>query len=408
MQVRALWVGGWIPPNAPVGSILAGTAVLSALEPGAGAVPSTPVRIVLRVSDEPAVIDHLAMDADPAAYTRLRWLDSPLAIDHELVAPYPAVEVAEPPQRSPAASMPPQTAPLELSTAPLELSTAPLELSILNREVHVGADGLPRRVMVRRPASAHGVLRAQTTELLGAAGVHLSVWVGGERWPFIAEASAPTVIRDGPGQVHWWALSRAVSPHAATPGGPKGGATMTANVSMSLGLDGYMDATLALTSVEGALAVEDVVLGFGVRPLHGLSRMGMDHEGAPIVPNTTRSDVRWRWSTTKRSSSVWLGSAAAGIRLHLKGEGPLWDSPQVDPSLPNPAAWGADGRGGCNLSAPSTAEGEAVVAAFTGPTILGADALRLSFDLLLTPFKTPNETLHWALRHYQVRTALIS
>ena len=370
-QVKSLWVGAWIDAVASVGSIIHGTAVVTATGAAGSMVPPTPVRISLKVSGQPAVASPLEMDRDPTNMTRLRWLNSGLAHDHELVAGFSPVAV----QRAKKSEY--------------------LELSILNRAIEVGADGWIRGVTVNRPASAHGVLAAKSIQLLTDGGIHASVVVADAPVPLAPAAQAPTLRRDGPGQVSWWAVSS----------GRVGSVTVTANVSMSLGLDGYIDARVSLTHSGGSsLKIDDVIIGYGIRPIHGLARMGMDREAAPVAAAMPASgDIRWRWSMAKRSSSVWVGSAQAGMRLHLKGASPFWDSPAIDPELPNPPEWGSGGSGGCNVTAPASVLGGATVSAFTGPTLVpNGSALALHFDLMITPFRTANATQHWSLRHFQV------
>ena len=97
----------------------------------------------------------------------------------------------------------------------------------------------------------------------------------------------------------------------------------------------------------------------------------------------------------------------AGVKLHLKGEGPYWDSPAPNPELISPPPeWGAaDGAGGCNVSAAATGDGGgADMIAFTGPQRINSSSnpLTLRFDLTITPFRTANQTEHWGLRHFQV------
>ena len=79
-----------------------------------------------------------------------------------------------------------------------------------------------------------------------------------------------------------------------------------------------------------------------------------------------------------------------------------------DDDMVLPDEWGAgSGRGGINATA--TQDGGATVVMFTGPQSIRASSsgsstgpLTLNLELTVTPFKTPNETQHWLLRHFQV------
>lgn len=180
---------------------------------------------------------------------------------------------------------------------------------------------------------------------------------------------------------------------------------------MWLEMDGFIDAQLELESVGGTIELDDVVLRYCVPAMHGMSWMGMDRKAEPVPAGTASGNVSdgrsiiWRWSQAHRSSSAWAGSAEAGVRLHLKGASPLWNSPAVDPSLLPPVEWGGlSGSGGCNLTTRS--DGSVDIAAFAGPTTLrtgtSGNATTLHFDLLITPFKTADQRQHWSLRHFQV------
>jgi hypothetical protein len=126
--------------------------------------------------------------------------------------------------------------------------------------------------------------------------------------------------------------------------------------------------------------------------------------------------LAWRWDAALPNNQIWIGSDRAGLKLHLKGSGLVdgedaWDSPlfkftedQIPPS------WGNEGKGGCNLTAMPTATDStsppgALLSPFSGPLTLPAahaPPLTFTFDMSVTPFKTPNQTQHWGLRHFQV------
>ena len=191
------------------------------------------------------------------------------------------------------------------------------------------------------------------------------------------------------------------------------GMQVTANVSMSLELDGYIDAKIRLsifscaTSSESkcVLNLADIVISQTLSNQQGLMWMGLDGKAEPITGNVTNK--HWKWSQTKRSSAVWVGSAEAGLRFHLKGADKDWDSPSVELMLlcqpPLNGEGHHAGAGGCNATAnPRTSE--VTLAAYTGATSLknADDSLSLHFDMSITPFKTANQSQHWSLRHFQV------
>jgi hypothetical protein len=261
---------------------------------------------------------------------------------------------------------------------------------LLNRVITLGATGLPAAVVVTAPASEFSVLPRQDTDLLCADGIRLELYPSAGSPPILLSATGPPATRlDGPGHASWFVVSTAVV----------GTATITVNVSMTLSLEGYMEGKLTLSSAPTQTNLDDVRLVISVGALHGLMRMGMDEEALPVQ---AAPPITWRWGApVHMSSAVWVGSTAAGIRLHLKGDSPFWDSPAPNPALISPPAeWGAlNGTGGCNVTASA---GGAVITAFTGQQQLGASKLSLHFDLTVTPFHAANQTEHWGLRHFQV------
>ena len=137
-SVQALWIGVNIPTAAAIGAVVRGTATLTSVDEN-GISKSQSVHTELTVSDAAVSADHGFGDLHK--YARLAWLNSKLAIDDEVVAPYTPVQAAT-------------------------TSAGHLQLDLLNRRVTVRPTGLPSAVRVTRPASAHGVIAAREIELL--------------------------------------------------------------------------------------------------------------------------------------------------------------------------------------------------------------------------------------------------
>jgi hypothetical protein len=205
--------------------------------------------------------------------------------------------------------------------------------------------------------------------------------------------------------VSWYVLSSATS---------NADANVAANVSMSLEMDGFMEAEIAL-SADKSLSVEDIQLSVGIA---AVQQMGMECRGSRLTgagaidsPGFMNCSVprTWRWSS-KPTSQLWAGSGEAGLRLFLKASS---DDRLLEKDGPNswfewgaqrPLEWGAAGGGGALLD---HMPGGLNFTAFTGPQTIGQAApLRLFLDLAVTPFKTRNETDHWGSRYYQVRWQL--
>lgn len=278
-HVQPLWLGVTVPVELAAGAVLSGTIVFS--DAGNAKAPTTTVTVALTVSEDPP--EPGVGDDDPLLYTRLRWLNSNLGIDHEVVAPYEPITV----QGGASGS----ACPSRDSAA----DPTPITLSILNRNIVLGCNGLPVAIDVSSPASAHGVLPERHYALLRDGGVRLELYTSSSGSPVELTASArPTVRVDGPGTVLWWSASS----------GKVDASTVTVNVSMTLSLEGYVDAMITLSASPTPVNVSDVRLVIPVGALHGLTRMGMNHEALPLA---TGGPIAWRWSAPAHmSSSVWV------------------------------------------------------------------------------------------------------
>lgn len=181
-QVLSLWIGLHIPGKLVPGAQIDGRVVLG---PTDELLAPTTVPVLLTVSDEAPVIDPAAIDADPSNYTRLRWLDSWLALDNELVPPYTAVETI---------------AGLDLPSAATAKPTAALAFAILNREVRVDTSGLLSGITVTTEATPHHVLESKQTELLGVGGMSLTLLARGHGPVTLSQISQrPQFRQNGPG-----------------------------------------------------------------------------------------------------------------------------------------------------------------------------------------------------------------
>lgn len=338
-EINALWIGFELPADGghAVGSTIAGVVTIA---PGSG-IASTDVAVALSVSDAPAIVDPAIMDSNPANYTRMRWLNSNLAQDDDVVAPFTPITIG-------AGGTTNDDGVGGKGNGRGAPDSVLLELGILNRVVKVAANGFLQSIVVTRQASIHGVLPEKSVELIASGGssgpggasarrtggggggmMSVSIYLPGETTPISltpTSAAAPTVTRHGAGKVSWWAESTSAANKEQT---------VVANVSMSLELDGYIDAQVHLSVISASpqahssLALANVVIAQTLSSQHGMAWMGMDGESEPVNSNVT--DTHWKWSMSKRSSAVWVGSAEAGLRFHLKGASLDWDSPGTRP-----------------------------------------------------------------------------
>jgi hypothetical protein len=295
-RVYSLWVGvDGVGETAAPGAEYRGSVHL-----GASGGIEKEVGVLLRASSGAPWVNR--GDDVPDRYTRIRWLNSQRAQDYDLVRPYTAVEIYEPDT-----------------------------LGILNRNVTISKAGLPQAIVVATAATKHGTLPAKASQLLIAPFTLSVTLVGGPTLEF-TPAGGPQIHRDGPGKVSWSALSSA-------------GSSVAANVSMTLEMDGFMEAEIALSSSgPAAIRVDNVSLSVGIA---AVQHMGFECRGSALSgPGAINSAFMncsvprtWKWSP-KPTSALWAGCAEAGLRLFLKGSA---DDRIVAPdgSALHPLEWGA-------------------------------------------------------------------
>ncbi len=339
-KVQALWFGVDVPADARPGRYSA----LLTLAAADGAPQVVPIAIT--VTPERAV-DH--GDDVPADLTRLRWLNSQLAADDSIVAPYTPVTVRG------------------------------RTVGILGRTLSFGADGLPATIRSSFTPNNAGI--GATPRDVLTAPVRLVLEDDAGR-PMRLSGAPAAVVRRAPG-VAAWAGRRS--------GGPLHLATRA-----TLEFDGTAEYQLALTTT-APIALKDVRLELPLRPEAARYMMGLGQRGG-IRPG----EFHWTWGVAKKNQdAVWIGDVNAGLQLTLKDEHyvrPLNTNFYLSKPLIAPRSWANDGLGGCDIT---PKDGTVLLACHGGPrTLAPGDSLRFDFRLMLTPFKPLDTAGQWRARYY--------
>lgn len=352
-EVQALYVILPVPKDA------AGTTLSAVLTIEAAGCHAQNVAVTLVVAPESDSTILSGDFGDPRLLRRLAWLDSPMAQDTELVAPFTAVTV-DVPNRS---------------------------LAILGRSLRLSESGLPAQVTSTFTAAMTST-DGPAVELLDAP---VSLEIDGVGWEF----SPIEFTVDGPGRVTWrchWA------------GRTDGKTPVALELNGVLDADGAVTYALRLTP-EDTLDVNDVGLQLGFHEAAVPLAMGLG------VPGGRRPEsLDWTWEvSSKNQDALWLGGVNAGVQLALRDgsyERPLNTNFYREKPLVEPVSWAnrqEDGsestvRGGVTLR---TAEGSVAVRAFSGArTLKEGEPLDFNFRLLLTPFKPIEPGKHLSKRYF--------
>ncbi|MBN1346856.1 MAG: hypothetical protein JXQ73_29460 [Phycisphaerae bacterium] len=326
-KVGALWIGVQIPKESAAGDYVGAMTLRSD-----GAQPE---RLELTLKVLPGVLEDRG-DGEPWRHSRLRWLNSRLGIDEEVVGPYTPMTV--------------------------DGET----VGCLGRDLAFGAEGLPK-----------GIRSGASEILAGPAAFVVETDKGKLSWP----DGKAKVVKHTPARVAWESSSAA------------GAFSLKARATMEF--DGYVNYQLALTAGQ-ASRVGDIRLEIPLRGEAARYMMGMGRKGG-LRPKeyewkwdrNRHQDSVWVGSVGAGLQCKLKGPDYAWplVNVHFKHQG-----------MPLPDAWHNGGKGGCRIV--ERGDGSVALVAYGGPRELAAgQTLRFDFGLLITPVK-PLDPDHWNQRYY--------
>ena len=348
-KVQALWCGVRVPGSAEPGSYK-GTVTVAPTGR-----PQTVLAVELDVTDE-LLAD--AGDGDPFRMTRLRWLDSTLAQDDDIVPPYTPLAVDK------------------------------FTVRCLGRSLTIGRDGFPALI---QSYFAPEMTRLQSRPVPVTAGpIRLRV-IGedGKEHVWTPSVTGPRVGRRGPGTVVWEADNC------------NGGFLMRVEARMEF--DGFVEYKVAVSAQSDA-SVADIRLEVPWSPEAAAYMMGLGHKGG-ARPET----FDWAWDQKKNQDALWIGSVNAGLQVGLRAENysrPLNTNFYLSKPLNMPPSWWNGGQGTVTVrtAGPGRAGAKAravvMTAASGARTIRRGETLRFDFTLLLTPFKPLDPPAHFKERYF--------
>jgi len=339
-KIQGFWCGIQIPADCPPGTYEGDVFV------SAQSLPEQSFRLALTVAG-PAVADQ--GDSDPYRMTRLRWLDSTLALDDEVVKPFIPLEVKGP------------------------------AIACLGRGVTLGGNGLP--------AAIKSFFSPENTRLVAKgrdvlAGPMRFVLEDAEGKVTAFETGTVSMIERKPGRVRWEFRSGSGPVRISGTGGME--------------MDGFLGYEIAVSS-EARLEVKDIRLEIPVAEDAARYMMGLGKTGG-FRPE----DFAWTWDRTKNQDALWLGDVNAGFQISLRSDNysrPLNTNFYLSKPLNLPPSWENGGKG--RVTVKKTGPGVVLFTARSGArTIEANQSLRYDFTLLLTPFKLIDTDAQWATRFF--------
>ncbi|HKL68017.1 MAG TPA: glycoside hydrolase domain-containing protein, partial [Bacteroidales bacterium] len=338
-KVQPLWFGFMIPENTDADKIN-GTMVVKPKNRE----PET-LRVKITIRDK--VIENHG-DNKPEDMTRLRWLNSQIAVNDDITKPFIRIE--------------------------RENKT----LNILGRSLNIGSTGL---------FSGYTTFFNESNTEIGNQGQNILALPmsfdiyrsNGTKIFFVKEPTKFTVEK--PGKYEWKNKCSSAGIEMTTAG--------------TLEFDGYASVKVTLKAKED-IALSDIRFSMHLRKKFAGYFMGLGLKGGnrPYY-------ISWKWDRMKHQEGAWIGNVNGGLQFSLrddKYERPLNTNFYREKPLVMPESWYNEGRGGINISSGNyTAD----VNCYTGRRNLKeGDELVFRINFLFTPFKPVNTNKHWHTRYY--------
>lgn len=333
-KVQALWVGTQLPEHLSAGTYQ-GTVTVSAAN-----AESKTVQVSLNVSEN-VIANH--GDNEPWRHSRLRWLNSQIGFDDEVIAPY----------------------------TPLVMKDK--TISCLGREIKLSDLGLPEHITNYFKETMTGIGTNGRSVL--AAPMELAA--DGGAW----ENLNFEITKHKQGAIAWKALNQ--------------NSRFLMDLEGEMESDGNIAYKVTLVAREDA-SVEDVALRTHLASGVGRYMMGLGEKGG-YCPN----DLRWKWDVEKNQDAVWVGDVNAGIQIRLydnKYERPLNTNFYHQKPLHMPVSWCNAGNGGIDIH--NAADGTRINAYSGKRSVKKGDRLYYYFNLALTPFRPIDTDKQWRERYH--------
>jgi hypothetical protein len=339
-KVQALWCGTQIPIDLPPGEYKGDVTVAP------DGMRSSRVMVLLEIKEG---ICKDVGDSDPWKHSRLRWLDSTMALDDGIIPPF----------------------------VPMEIDNT--KVGCLGRQVTIAKSGLLANIQ-----------SCFTPEVTG-------IW---KKSRDILASPIRLVVEDANGSVLLWHEKGAeltkknegvVAWKSRNTAGPL---LMTCSAEMEF--DGYILIDMFLAAQED-IAVNDIRLEIPIKKDVAKYMMGMGFKGG-VCPD----QYCWKWDHEKNQDSAWIGDVNAGLQCSFRDE--RYSRPlntnfyQLKPLI-MPRSWCNEGKGGCDfIHQDSTTY---LIKAYSGDRLIKkGEKLHYIFTLLITPFKTLDTKAQWSTRFY--------
>ncbi|WP_264551624.1 glycoside hydrolase domain-containing protein [Flavobacterium sp. N2038] len=339
-KIQAMWCGIDVPQTAAAGTYTGKATVVADGKP-------REITLEIKVSNE--VTKNGGIDS-PEKMTRLKWLNSTLAQENTVIAPY------------------------------IPLNVKGSEISLLGRKLTLASNGFPAQIqtfftpeMTTLGTKANDILTAPIAfHFVDAAGKEVTDW----------KNTGINFTKKEAGTVAWQNTSISKS--------------VQMDVNAAIEFDGFVHYIVKVTALED-VSFNDINFQLPMQPSASKYMMGLGQKGGDR-PAT----FDWKWDVAHKSQDgAWIGNVNSGLQFSLRDEKysrPLNTNFYLQKPLLLPTSWGNENKGGITIT-PN--QKSVLVNAYSGArTMKKDDVLYYNFNLLITPFHTINTDFQWDTKFY--------
>jgi hypothetical protein len=340
-EVQALWCVVRVPVEAD--GVYTGT--VSVVADGRSVVMPVRLNVTGRMAPDHGV-------GEPKKMTRLPWLNSRLAQDNTVIAPYTPLEIV-----------------------------GDTVIRLLGRSIRLNPQGFPEQIQTFfTPEMTE--MTDRPTDLL-AEGIHFHYMRASDGKDIRLQPGGVRFAQRSPGTVSWEATGTSD--------------TLKMEVDAALEFDGFLSYTvkvIALADVD----LKDIVMHIPFQPQAAVYMMGLGRKGG-YRPDSL---YRWKWDVAHHNQDgAWIGTVNAGLQYSLRDQHyvrPLNTNFYLQKPLIAPSSWANGDKGGIDIGI----KGRSMLANnYSGPRRMQkGDTLYYNFNLLVTPFHPINTDFQWATRFY--------
>jgi hypothetical protein len=346
-KIQALWFGVQVPETTEPASY-EGTVTITPKD-------MQPQQVKLRLRVTGKVLADRG-DSEPWRHSRLRWLDSKIALDNEPEAPDCGIDKTE--------------------------KDGQTVVLCAGRNLTIGAAGLPKAINSEFIPANNWLHNGPPLQILAAP---MELKIEDETGKAPAWTQTHKYIGKPSGdELHWTFRSTAAS----------GKIEMTCDARMEL--DGFVAYRLFLEAKED-IKVNDIRLEIPYSKDAATYFMGLGIKGG-YRPNP----VKWKWDVKKNQDGAWLGAVNGGMQFSLRGKNysrPLNTNFYQQKPLNMPVSWTNNGKGGIDIE--ETGNNTVLVTAYSGKRFIKkGETLHYYVNLLITPFKLLDTRKQWTHRFF--------